>query len=316
MNAAAHRAAWKTLTAFAIIYFVWGSTYLAIRVGVREFPPFLLAALRFLLAGAALYGWTIARGEPSPSRRQWMEISLLAVLFFVLDYGLLFWAEQRVPSGIAAVLMASIPVFIALSEITLLRTQRITIRLALALSVGIAGVAVLASRSLDLGGVPIDAMGATALLIASISWALGTALTRKLSLPSSHVMSAGSQMLAGGALLALTSATLGEVRDFHPLRISLQAWLSLVYLVVAGSIIAFTAYVWLIRHESPTKVSTYAYVNPIVAVLLGYIMGGEPLGRRTILGTALILFSVVAITTAKAKRDAAVSVTGPAKAAG
>jgi len=316
MNAAAHRARWKTLIAFAIIYFVWGSTYLAIRVGVREFPPFLLAALRFLLAGAALYGWTIARGEPPPSRRQWMEISLLAILFFVLDYGLLFWAEQRVPSGIAAVLMASIPVFIALSEITLLRTQRITIRLALALSAGIAGVAVLASRSPDLGGTPIDGMGATALLIASISWALGTALTRKLSLPSSHVMSSGSQMLAGGALLALTSATLGEFHNFHPSRISLQAWLSLVYLVVAGSIIAFTAYVWLIRHESPTKVSTYAYVNPVVAVLLGYFLGGEALGRRTILGTALILLSVVAITTAKAKRDAAVSVTGPAKAAG
>jgi len=314
MNAAAHPT-WKTLTAFAIIYFVWGSTYLAIRVGVREFPPFLLAALRFLFAGAALYGWTIARGEPSPSRRQWMEISFLAILFFVLDYGLLFWAEQRVPSGIAAVLMASIPVFIALSEITLLRTQRITIRLALALSVGIAGVAVLASRSLDLGGAPIDGMGATALLIASISWALGTALTRKLSLPSSHIMSAGSQMLAGGALLALTSATLGEFGNFHPLRISLQAWLSLVYLVVAGSIIAFTAYVWLIRHESPTKVSTYAYVNPVVAVLLGYFLGGETLGRRTILGTALILLSVVAITTAKAKRNAAVSVTRPAKAA-
>jgi len=316
MNAAAHRPTWKTLIAFAIIDFVWGSTYLAIRVGVREFPPFLLAALRFLLAGAALYGWTIARGEPSPSRRQWMEISLLAILFFVLDYGLLFWAEQRVPSGIAAVFMASIPVFIALSEITLLRTQRITIRLTLALSAGIAGVAVLASRSLNLGGAPIDGRGATALLIASISWALGTALTRKLSLPSSHVMSSGSQMLAGGVLLALTSATLGEFRNFHPLRISLQAWLALVYLVVAGSIVAFTAYVWLIRHESPTKVSTYAYVNPVVAVLLGYFLAGETLGRRTILGTALILLSVVAITTAKAKQDAAVPVTGPAKAAG
>ena len=189
-------------------------------------------------------------------------------------------------------------------------------RLTLALSAGIAGVAVLASRSLNLGGAPIDGRGATALLIASISWALGTALTRKLSLPSSHVMSSGSQMLAGGVLLALTSATLGEFRNFHPLRISLQAWLALVYLVVAGSIVAFTAYVWLIRHESPTKVSTYAYVNPVVAVLLGYFLAGETLGRRTILGTALILLSVVAITTAKAKQDAAVPVTGPAKAAG
>jgi len=316
MDVAAHPRTWKTLLAFAIVYFVWGSTYLAIRVGVREFPPFLLAALRFLTAGAALYGWARARGGRSPGRRQWMDISLLAILFFILDYGLLFWAEQRVPSGIAAVLMASIPVFIALSEITLLRTQRITIRLALALSAGIAGVAVLASRSLDLGGTPIDGLGAIALLVGSISWALGTALTKKLSLPSSHVMSSGSQMLAGGVLLALTSAALGEFRNFHPLRISLGAWLSLAYLVVAGSIIAFTAYLWLIRHESPTKVSTYAYVNPVVAVLLGYFLGGEALGRRTILGTALILVSVVAITAAKTKRDPAVAVAGEAKAAG
>ncbi|HXX71622.1 MAG TPA: EamA family transporter [Candidatus Acidoferrum sp.] len=316
MDATAHRTTGKTLFAFAIIYLVWGSTYLAIRIGVREFPPFLLAALRFLIAGAVLYGWTIARGERSPSRRQWIRISLLAILFFVLDYGLLFWAEQRVPSGIAAVLMASIPMFIALSEITLLRTQRITFRLALALSAGIAGVAVLASRSRDFGGMPIDTRGVIALLVASISWALGTALTKKLLLPFSHVMNSGSQMLAGGALLALTSAALGEFHNFHPLHISLGAWLSLLYLVVAGSIVAFTAYLWLIHHESPTKVGTYAFVNPVVAVLLGYFLVGEAIGRRTILGTALILVSVVAVTTGKEKRGAAIPVRGAAKAAG
>src|ERR1700741_5214444 len=151
MESAARPRAWKVLLAFAIIYLVWGSTFLAIRVGVREVPPFLLAALRFLIAGAILCGWMIARGERSPSGRQWISAFLLAVLIFVLDYGLLFWAEQRVPSGIAAVMMATIPVFMALSEIIFLRTQRLTLRLALALVIGLAGVAVLVNRSLNLG---------------------------------------------------------------------------------------------------------------------------------------------------------------------
>ncbi len=304
-----HRPTWKILLAFAIIYLVWGSTFLAIRIGVREVPPFLLAAIRFLVAGLALYGWMITRGERSPSGRQWMSAFLLAVLIFVLDYGLLFWAEQRVPSGIAAVMMATIPVFMALSEIAFLGTQRLTVRLAFALLVGIGGVAVLMSHSLNLGGAPIDRAGAIALIIAAMSWSVASALTRKLPLPPSKVMSSGAQMLAGGVLLALTAAALGEFRNFHPAAVSRAAWLALLYLIVAGSIIAFTAYVWLIHHESPTKVGTYAYVNPVVAVLIGYFLGGESLGLRTVLGTLLVLISVVVITTTRAKKPVAVLAT-------
>jgi drug/metabolite transporter (DMT)-like permease len=306
MEANTHRPTWKTLLAFAIIYFVWGSTFLAIRVGVREVPPFLLAAMRFLVAGLVLYGWMLARGVRSPSRRQWASASLLAILIFVLDYGLLFWAEQRVPSGIAAVMMATIPVFMALSEIILLRTQRLTVRLALALLIGIGGVAVLVSRSLNLAGAPIDMAGAVALIVASVSWSAASALTRKLPLPASKVMSSGAQMLAGGVLLALTAGVLGEFRNFHPWSVAREAWLALLYLIVAGSIVAFTAYVWLIHHESPTKVGTYAYENPVVAVLLGYFLGGETLGLRTILGTLFVLISVVVITTTPARKPAAI----------
>ncbi len=305
MEAKAHRPTWKTVLAFAIIYLVWGSTFLAIRVGVREVPPFLLAAMRFLVAGLVLYAWMIARGERSPSGRQWTSAFLLAVLIFVLDYGLLFWAEQRVPSGIAAVMMATIPVFMALSEIVFLRTQRLTVRLALALLIGLGGVAVLMSRSLNLGGAPIDRAGAAALIVAAISWSLASALTRKLPLPPSKVMSSGTQMLAGGVLLALTAAALGEFRTFHPWAVSRGAWIALLYLIVAGSIVAFTAYVWLIHHESPTKVGTYAYVNPVIAVLLGYFLAGEALGLRTILGALLVLIGVVAITTTRAKKPVA-----------
>jgi drug/metabolite transporter (DMT)-like permease len=305
MEAQTRRTTWKTLLAFAMIYFVWGSTYLAIRVGVREVPPFLLAAMRFLVAGFILYGWMIARGERSPSGRQWMSASLLAVLIFVLDYGLVFWAEQRVPSGITAVMMATIPAFMALSEILFLRTQRLTVRLGTALLIGIAGVAVLMSPSLNLSGAPIDPLGAMALIIASMSWSVASALTRKLPLPLSKVMSSGAQMLAGGVFLALTAAALGEFRNFHPWTVSRAAWLSLLYMIVAGSIIAFTAYVWLLHHESPTKVGTYAYVNPVVAVLVGYFLGGEGLGLRTILGTAFVLISVLAITMTPAKKPVA-----------
>src|ERR1700686_2535883 len=188
MEANTHRPTWKTLLAFAIIYFVWGSTFFAIRVGVREVPPFLLAAMRFLVAGLVLYGWMIARGERSPSGRQWMSAFLLALPIFVLDYGLLFWAEQRVPSGMAAVMMATIPVFMAMSEIVFLRTQRLTVRLTLALLIGIGGVAVLMSRSLRLGGAPIDRVGAVALIIASLTWSIGWAFTRKLPQPPSKVI--------------------------------------------------------------------------------------------------------------------------------
>lgn len=293
---------WQTVLAFAIIYLVWGSTFLAIRIGVHEVPPFLLASMRFLLAGGVLLAWTIARREPLPTPRQWLSAVQLAVLIFVIDYGLLFWAERRVPSGIAAVMMASIPVFMALSEIVFLRTQRLTGGLALSLLIGVIGVAVLMAPSLDLGGAAIDTLGACALLIAAISWSISSALTRKLPLPSSKPVSSGSQMFAGGVMLAATAAALGELRDFHPQAVSMAAWLSLAYLTVAGSIVAFTAYIWLIHHQPPTRVGTYAYVNPVVAVIVGYFLGGEPMGMRTVAGSLCVLASVVLLTTARTKK--------------
>ncbi len=296
MEATSHRPQWKTLLAFGIIYFVWGSTFLAIRIGVHQVPPFLFAAIRFLIAGLVLYGWMIAHGERSPDRRQWISAFIMALLIFVFDYGLLFWAEQHVPSGIAAVMMAIIPVFMALSEIVFLGTRKMTVQLALALLIGMGGVAVLMSRSLGLEGAPIDRTGALALIFASMSWSVASVLSRKLPLPPSKVMSSGAQMLAGGVLLGIVATATGETRDFNPGTVSSAAWISLVYLIVAGSIVGFTAYVWLIHHESPTKVGTYAYVNPVVAVLIGYFLGGEAVGLRTILGTLFVLISVLLIT--------------------
>jgi len=285
-----------TLLAFAIIYLVWGSTFLAIRIGVREVPPFLLAAMRFVAAGLAIYGWMRLKGTPSPTRREWSGVALLALLIFVGDYGLVFWAEKRVPSGITAVMMATIPAFTALAEIIMMRTQQLTFRLVFALLLGIGGVALLVSPGFGEGA--IDSSGAIALIAGAICWSLAAVLMRKVPLPQSKIMNSGAQMLAGGVMLALTSPLLREFKGFHAGAVSSGAWLALVYLIVAGSIVAFTAYVWLISHESPTKVGTYAYVNPVVAVLVGYFLGGEALGPRTIAGTALVLVSVVAITTA------------------
>jgi drug/metabolite transporter (DMT)-like permease len=311
MDNTTHRPRWKTLLAFAIIYFVWGSTFLAIRIGVERVPPFLYAAMRFIAAGGILFGCMVASGERRPTAREWASISVLAFLIFVGDYGLVFWSEQRVPSGLTSVMLGTIPAFMALSEIIFLRTQRLTIRLGLALLIGFCGVGVLVSRSLNLGGTPIDRVGAIALTLASVSWSVGAAFSKRLPLPASKAMSSGAQMLTGGLMLALLGTASGEFRDLHLEKISSAAWWALTYLVLAGSIVAFTAYTWLIHHESPTKVGTYAYVNPVVAVILGYFAVGEPLGLRTIIGTLCVLFSVVVITTSPKMPAAA-----PAAAAG
>jgi drug/metabolite transporter (DMT)-like permease len=301
MTSEARPPSWKVLLAFGIIYFVWGSTFLAIRIGVHEVPPFLLAGVRFFTAGLVLYAWLRLKGTPGPSRREWVSASALGALIFLLDYGCLFWAEQRVPSGVTAVVLATIPVFIALLEIIFLRTQKLTVRLGLALAIGILGVAVLMNRSFSLGEAPIDRAGALALLVASATWSIATILTRRIPLPASKAMSAAAQMVTGGAMLFVLAAVSHEFAGFRVQTVSRNAWLALIYLIIAGSIVGFTAYVWLLHYESPTKVGTYAYVNPVVAVCLGYFFGGESIGARTLLGTLLVLVSVVTITTTKKK---------------
>src|SRR5450755_464493 len=290
---------WKILLAFSIIYFVWGSTFLAIRIGVHEVPPFLLAALRFFTAGLVLYAWLRLKGTPAPKPREWAWASALGALIFLLDYGCLFWAEQRVPSGVTAVVLATIPVFIALLEIIFLRTQKLTVRLGVALVIGICGVAVLMNRSFSLGEAPIDRAGALALLVASATWSIATVLTRRVPLPASKAMSAAAQMLTGGAMLFVLAAVSNEFAGFRVQAVPWNAWFALIYLIIAGSIVGFTAYVWLLHYESPTKVGTYAYVNPVVAVCLGYFFGGESVGARTLMGTLLVLVSVITITTTK-----------------
>ena len=294
-------ARWKVWLAFAIIYLVWGSTFLAIRIGVREVPPLLLAGMRFVAAGGVLCLWMGLRGVRLPTLAEWGSATLLGAMMFLISYGLLFWAETRVPSGLAAVTLAIIPAFTAVAEILIIGGRRLDLRLTTALLIGIGGVVVLMSTGVNLRQSAVDTLGACGLVVAAISWSVGTALTRKLPLPAAKAMSSGAQMFVGGVLLIIAAKLLGEFRGFHIQELSYSAWFALAYLIVAGSVVAFTAYLWLIHHESPTKVSTYAYVNPIVAVFLGYFLAGEAIGPRTVAATLLVFISVVLITTAPDK---------------
>lgn len=269
-------------------------------------PPLSLAAARFTIAGAILLAWAVAQGDRLPRRREWAAITVLALLIFVVDYGILFWAEQRVASGTAAVILATIPALMALAEIIFLRTQRLTLRLGSALLIGLAGVVVLVDPSFGTGA-PVYALGAAGLLVAAVSWSVASVLSKKLPLPASKVMSAAAQMLVGGLLLCIVAVAAGEERGFRPGGVSSGAWIALAYLTVAGSIVGFTAYTWLIHHQSPTKVGTYAYVNPVVAVVLGHFLGGEVLDARTALGTVLVLASVIVITMRRQTNATAVS---------
>jgi drug/metabolite transporter (DMT)-like permease len=287
------------LAAFFAIYIVWGSTYLAIRIAVESIPPFLAAGIRFFLAGLVLYIWCLARGVPHPTRLEWRNSFIVSAFMFLAAYSCLFWAEKTVPSGIASVLVATIPVWTALLEIFVLKKEPFRWSLLLALSIGILGVAILTHQpsSRDL-----NVLACLVVTAGGVCWAIGTVASKNLALPASKVLSAGAQMTAGGVMLLLFSALAGEL---HPRpHISLNAAYAIAYLTVAGSILAFTAYVWLIGRLPATTVTSYAYVNPVVALLLGHWLAGEVLGLRTVIGAALILASVLLITTRKSPEKA------------
>jgi len=277
--------------AFFAIYVLWGSTYLAIRVAVETVPPFLAAGIRFSLAGLVLYGWSRARGGRNPTALEWRNLAILGALLFLIPYSGLFWAEKTVPSGIASVLVATIPISTALLQVFVLRRERFRWSLLASLCLGFAGVGVLA---LDPGPGRTSIAACLVILLCSTSWAVGTVIAKEAVLPESKVTSAGAQMAIGGALLLLLSLLAGE---WHPLpHISPHAAGAITYLIVAGSIVAFTAYLWLLGRMPATTVTSYAYVNPVVALLLGHFIGNEALAPRTLAGAALVVASVLLIT--------------------
>ena len=280
----------RVLLAFFAIYVLWGTTFLAIRVAVQEVPPLFAAGTRFFVAGVALYGFMRLRGQPAPTRAQWRSLALVGLLMFVAEYGPLFWAEKYVPSGIASVLVATLPIITLVIEALVFRRQRFHWPLLVSTLIGFCGVGVLLLHG---GEQQFGVLPCIAILAGATAWSLGSVLNRSLDLPESRPLTAGAAMMLGGGMLLALSASFGEM---HPLpHVSIRAAWALLYLIVCGSLLGFTAFVWLLARMPATRISSHAYVNPVVAVALGYFVAGEVITTRTLIGTALVLASVVLI---------------------
>jgi len=287
---------WKRFLAFASIYVVWGSTYLAIRYGIESFAPYRMMGVRSLVAGAVLYLWGRRQSTEKLTPAHWRSALVLGALFFLGAHGSLAWAEKRIPSGVASLLVATIPVWLALFEV-FLGKLKFTPRLVVGLVLGFGGVLFLTEPGQLLPGESMDVMAAAVVLLSAMSWTIGTILSRRLPLPGSSILFSGMNLLAGGTLLLLVSFVLGERAPSSEV-----SWLSLaalLYLIVFGSIVGFVAYMWLLGVERASKVGTYAFVNPGIAVFLGWLAGGEPLSSRILLATALMVTGVAILVTGK-----------------
>jgi drug/metabolite transporter (DMT)-like permease len=288
--------------AFLSIYTIWGSTYLAIRFAIETFPPFLMAAIRFLIAGGVLYAWMRLRGASRPTRANWKAATVVGGLLLLGGNGGVTKAEQVIPSSLAAVLITTVPIWMALLE--LLRKDRIvpTLHVVIGLVLGLGGVILLVGPG-DLGGSGgLNPLWAGVLILAALSWAIGSVYSRNALLPKTPLLGSGMEMLAGGALLLAASLVSLEWVGFRPSNVSFLSLVSFVYLIVFGSLIGFSSYVWLLTKTTTARVSTYAYVNPVVAVFLGYFLAGEQLTLRTLLASSVIVIAVVVITTFKSRQ--------------
>ncbi|MGE5716126.1 MAG: EamA family transporter [Acidobacteriota bacterium] len=290
------------LPALLVIYVVWGSTYLAIRWGIETIPPFTMAGVRYLVAGGVLLAWVKRRGAPRVTFRDLGPAFLTGGLMLLCGNGGVVWAEQRIASGLAALLIAVEPLFIVLLQATLPQERRRpSVRALVGVAFGVAGVVLLVGP-VRLGDERVDLGGAVAVLFAAFAWALGSLLSRHLAPPASPLQATALQMLVGGALLGCAAGATGEWARFSPALVSGRSIGAVAYLVVFGSLLAFTAYVWLLRVASPALVSTYAFVNPVVAVFLGWLLAREEVGPRTLVAATVIVAAVILITLGETRR--------------
>jgi drug/metabolite transporter (DMT)-like permease len=286
----------RILVAFAAVYFVWGSTYLFIRFAIETIPPFLLGGVRFLLSGAILYVIARRRGAPRPTTSDLRMAAITGFLMLGMGNGGVLWAEQTVPSGVAALIVSTVPVWIVL--IDWLRPNGVRPRLPVfaGLALGLAGMIILIGPRAVIGHGNVDVTGALVLLVGSVGWAVGTLLSRRSARTGSPVVISALQMLAASIALTVAAVVSGEPSSFAWSQVSRWSLVSLAYLVFGGSIIGYTAYVYLLGRVSAAKAATYAYVNPVIAVLLGWAFAHEPIGARTIIAAAVILAGVAIIT--------------------
>ena len=287
---------WLVLTAFGLVYVLWGSTYLAIRIAIETMPPFLMAGLRFLIAGGIVYAWARWRGAARPARAHWRSAFIIGALLLMLSNGGVTWAEQFVPSGITSLLVCTVPLWMVVLDWLFFGGERPTPGVALGVVLGLAGVVVLIGPDEIAHGGGVDLAGAAVLLAAPVFWAVGSLWSRHATLPESPLLAIGMEMLGGGALLVLLGLLTGEAARVHPAAVSARSVAALLYLIVFGALIGFTAYLWLLRVTTAAKVSTHSFVNPVIAVFLGWAILGEPVTMRTILASVIIIAAVALIT--------------------
>ncbi|MDF2926176.1 MAG: multidrug transporter [Paenibacillaceae bacterium] len=293
---------WVIAAALVAVYIFWGGTYLGMKVAIETIPPFIMAGVRFLTAGGLLYAAARLKGVPHPAPGEWKQAGIVGALLLLGGNGVVAWAEQKVPSAIASLLVATVPLWIILLNWTGGSRKRPSPGVILGMLLGMAGLAVLVWNSGGTSGSGLSTLGFVALLLASISWAFGSLYSRTAKLPSSPLMSTAVQMLAGGALLMIMSLLLGDWSKLQVELISLRSLAALGYLILFGSVIGYTAYIWLLKNADPAWVSTYAFVNPIVAVFLGWFLGNEQLGANSLASAAIIIAAVIIITVFGRKR--------------
>ncbi len=289
----------RIVAAFAAVYVIWGSTYLAIRFAIETMPPLLMAGVRFLFAGALLYAWSRARGTAAPTGAQWRAAAVVGGLLFVGGNGAVVVAEQWVPSGLVALLVAAVPLWLVILDWIWGAGKAPSRRVALGLVGGFAGVGLLAGSPGVGAESRLELVGAGLVMAGSLAWAAGSLYSRYAATPPRPRMWVAMQMLAGGAFLLPLAAVSGEIGAFDLAAVSRRSVLALLYLVVFGALVAFTAYIWLLSASTPERVGTYAYVNPAVALFLGWALADEPLTPRSILAAIVIVGAVVVITTAR-----------------
>ena len=292
----------QLVAAFAAVYLIWGSTFLAIRYAIETMPPLLMAGVRFIVAGAMLYAWGAIREKARPTRAQWVGTAIVGSLLLAGGNGAVSWSEQFVPSGLAALVVANTPLWMVLFEWARRGGDRPTPAVIVGIALGFLGLVLLVGPGDLLGVSSVDPRSALVLMFGTLAWAFGSIYSRSLRMPSSARLSTGMQMLTGGTVLVIVGLLIGEGSRVDIGAISLKSALALGYLIVFGAVIGFTAYIWLLTVTTAARVSTYAYVNPVVALILGWLLADEPLDARTIVAAGVILAGVAVITVARSGR--------------
>ena len=295
---------WRIAIAFAAIYIIWGSTYLAIRFAIETIPPLLMGSVRFLIAGGALYALIRWRGVKSPSRIHWRSTVIIGTLLLVGGNGAITVAEKLVPSSVASLIIATVPLWMVLLNWKWGDRLRPSVGVFSGLGLGVLGIALIAAPNPSADSGAINPVGMLILVFAALSWAIGSLYSRRAPLPAEPLMSTAMEMLAGGAIMFVASLLTGQAGQVRLDQITFRSLLSVVYLILFGSLVGFTAYVWLLKVSTPAHVSTYAFVNPVVAVFLGWAFAGEALNARILIAAAIIIAAVVLITTRQTKGTA------------